>query len=120
MGVYPLRDFHKICRICTLFQDALAVKVSLDLHKELSSYGGFNLTESGYPNFQCPLAAKLCVTPQTFLRCKNVLDVLYHHSKFGGARISTVAGAAKNVEFFVCPSRFVVRQAFCVRHAFER
>ena len=25
-GAYPLRDFHKICRICTSFQDALDVK----------------------------------------------------------------------------------------------
>ena len=47
-------------------------------------------------------------------RCKNVLEVLYHHAKFGGVRISHAAGAAKNVEFFVClfvclfvcPSRF--------------
>jgi len=31
-----------------------------------------------------------------------VLEVLYHHVKFGGARISPAAGAAKNVEFFVC------------------
>ena len=31
-----------------------------------------------------------------------MLEVLYHHAKFGGARISTAAGAAKNVEFFVC------------------
>ena len=31
-----------------------------------------------------------------------MLEVLYHHAKFGGARISLVAGAAKNVEFFVC------------------
>jgi len=30
-GAYPLCDFHKICRICSLFQDALAVKVSLNL-----------------------------------------------------------------------------------------
>jgi len=29
-----------------------------------------------------------------------VLEVLYHHAKFGGARISHAAGAAKNVEFF--------------------
>jgi len=43
-----------------------------------------------------------------------VLEVLYHHAKFGGARISPAAGVAKNVEFFVClsvclsvcPSRF--------------
>jgi len=40
-----------------------------------------------------------------------VLEVLYHHAKFGGDRISPAAGAAKNVEFFVCVS---------VRHAFER
>ena len=84
-GTYPLRDFHKICRICTLFQealavkvlhkicrictlfqDALAVKVSLDLLKGLWSYGCFYLTGSGYPNFRCPLSAKLCVRPQTF------------------------------------------------------
>ena len=55
VGAYPLHDFYKICRICTTFKDALAIKVSLDLLKALWSYGGFNLTESGYPpNFQCP------------------------------------------------------------------
>ena len=30
-----------------------------------------------------------------------MLEVLYHHAKFGGARISPAAGAAKNVEFFL-------------------
>ena len=49
-----------------------------------------------------------------------MLEVLYHHAKFGGDWISPTARAAKNVEFFVCPSRFVVRHAFSVRHAFER
>jgi len=48
-GAYPLHDFHKICRVCTPFQGALAVKISLDLLKGLWSYGGFNLTWSGYP-----------------------------------------------------------------------
>jgi len=43
-----------------------------------------------------------------------VLEV-YHHAKFGGARISPAAGIAKNVEFFVC--LFV---CLFVRHAFER
>jgi len=38
-----LHDFHKICRVCTQFQDALAVKISLDLLKFLR-YGGFTLT----------------------------------------------------------------------------
>jgi len=30
-----------------------------------------------------------------------VLEVLYHHAKFDGARISPAAGVAKNVEFFL-------------------
>ena len=29
-----------------------------------------------------------------------MLEVLYHHAKFGGSRISPAAGVAKNVEFF--------------------
>ena len=33
-----------------------------------------------------------------------MLEVLYHRAKFGGAWISPAAGAAKNVEFFVCLS----------------
>ena len=41
-----------------------------------------------------------------------MLEVLYHHAKFGGARISPAVGVAKNVvEFFVRLS---------VRHAVER
>jgi len=34
-----------------------------------------------------------------------VLEVLYHHAKFGGARISPAAGVAKTLRFLsVCPS----------------
>jgi len=47
-----------------------------------------------------------------------VLEVLYHLAKFGDARISPAAGAAKNVEFFVCFS--VCQLCLLVRHAFER
>ena len=96
---YPNRDFHKICRVCTPFQVALAVKILLDLLKGLWTYGGFKLMGSVWlaPNFQRPLAAKLFVRPQKFLRCKNVLEVLYNHAKFGGARISPAAGAAKKL-----------------------
>jgi len=42
-GAYPLRDFHKICRVCTQFQFASTVKISLDLLKGLWSYWGFKL-----------------------------------------------------------------------------
>ena len=38
-GAYPLRHFHKIYRVCTSFQDALGVKISLDFLKGLWSYG---------------------------------------------------------------------------------
>jgi len=37
-----------------------------------------------------------------------VLEVLYHHAKFGGARISPAAGAAKNIEFFLSVCLFVM------------
>jgi len=37
-----------------------------------------------------------------------VLEVLYHHAKFGGARISPAAGASKNVEFFVFVCLFIM------------
>jgi len=52
-GAYPLHDFHKICRIGTPFQEALAVKISLAALKGLRSYGGFKLTGSGYPQILC-------------------------------------------------------------------
>jgi len=31
-----------------------------------------------------------------------MLNILYHHAKFGGARISSAARAAESVDFFVC------------------
>ena len=40
----PCAIFTKKCRVCTTFQDALAVKISLDLLKGLWSNGGFKLT----------------------------------------------------------------------------
>ena len=36
-----------------------------------------------------------------------MLEVLYHHAKLGGARISPTAGVAKNVEFFLFVCLFV-------------
>jgi len=101
-GSYSLRDFHKICRVCTPFQDALAVKISLDLLKGLRSYGGFKLTGSDYPQISAPPSGQTMRQTPKVSRCKNVLEVLYHLAKFGGARLSPAAGAAKNVDFFVC------------------
>ena len=54
-GAYPLRDFHQICSVCTPFQDALAVKIWLDLLEGLYSYGGFKFRGSGFPQiFSAP------------------------------------------------------------------
>ena len=36
-----------------------------------------------------------------------MLEVLYHHAKFGGARISPAARVAKNVVFFLFVCLFV-------------
>jgi len=44
-----------------------------------------------------------------------VLEVIDHHARFDGARISPAAGAAKTLSFFA--SVFV---CLSVRHAFER
>jgi len=64
---YSLRDFRKICRICTSFQVALAVKVSLDLLKGLWSYGDFNLTGYGYPHiFSAPSGKTMRHTAKRF------------------------------------------------------
>ena len=112
---YPLQDFKKNCTICTSFQAALAVEVSLDLLKGLWSYGGFNLMGVWLPpNFQCPLAAKLRQIPKRFRGARTCSRFSITMPNLGD-RISPAAGAAKNVESFL-----FVRHAFSVRHAFER
>ena len=61
------------------------------------------------PKFSVPPSGEtMRQTPKRF-RWKNVLEVLYHHAKFGGDRISSATGVEKKVEFFLY-----------VRHAFER
>jgi len=45
-----------------------------------------------------------------------VLEILYHHAKFGGVRISSAARVAKNVEFFglsVCLSFTLLNIRVC-------
>jgi len=87
-GSYPLCDFHKICRVCTSFQDALTVQIWMDLLKGLWSYGSFKYRDQISPKFSAPTNGEtMCQTPKV-LRCKKMLEVLYHHAKFGEARIS--------------------------------
>ena len=60
-GAYPLRDFHKICSVCTPFQDALGVKIWLDLLKGLWSYEGFKLRGYGFGKIQTTAIAVILV-----------------------------------------------------------
>jgi len=65
-GAYPLRDFHKICRFCTPFLDALSVKIWLDLLEGFWSYGGFKLRGSGSPKFSVPPSGETVSDPKKF------------------------------------------------------
>jgi len=61
----PLRDFHKICSVCTTFQCALADKIWLDFHNGLWRYVSFKLTGSGYPQrFSAPSGKTMRQTPK--------------------------------------------------------
>ena len=68
-GRIPCAIFTKICRVCTTFQDALGVKTSLDLLKELWSYRVFKLRGSGYPKFSAPPSG------ETMRQTPKVLEV---------------------------------------------
>jgi len=69
--VVPLSHFHEICKFCTTFQNALTVKIRMDLLKGLRSYEGFKLRVSGFTQiFRAPSGES---THRT-------------HKSFGGAR----------------------------------
>ena len=57
-GAYPLRDFHKICRVCTPFENALGFKIWLDLLEGLWSYGDFKLRGLVSPKFSAPASGE--------------------------------------------------------------
>jgi len=107
-GAYPLRDFHEICRVCTAFHNALAVEIWWICSRGYGVMAVLSSADLVFLKFLAPLAAKLCVgPPKSFWTCKNVREVLYHHAKFGGARISPAAGPPKNVFCQpVCPLCF--------------
>jgi len=73
-------------------------KIRVDLLKGFQSNGGLNLgcifqslNLGGKfpPNFQCPHCV---LDANTFCICKNGTDLVYHHTKFGWARISHAVG----------------------------
>ena len=120
-GAYPLRDFHKICRICTSFQDALAVKIWLDLLEGLLSYRGFKLRGLVSLKFSPPPSGEtMRQAPQKFSRCKKVLKVLYiTMPSLVGLDFHPPPGWPKTLSFLsvclsVCSSRFL-NVSLCAR-----
>jgi len=103
-GAYPLRDFHKICIAWTPFQDALAVKILLDLLKGYGVMGVLSWRGLVIPKFSAPSSGKtMYQTPKSFRGARtSSRSSINHHAKFGGVWISFAAVVAKNVEFFVC------------------
>jgi len=65
-GAYPLRDFRKLRGICTSFQDALGVKISLDVLNGLWSYGRLKLRGCGYPQIFSAPSGETVRQTQTF------------------------------------------------------
>jgi len=112
-GAYPLHNFHKICRICTPFQDALGVKISLDLLKGLWSYGVFNLRGLVTLKFSAPSSGEtMCQTPKSFRGARTCLRFSITMPSLVGLGFHPPPGQPKTLNFlFVCLS---------VRHACAR
>jgi len=110
IGAYPLDNFFtRVSIFVGSFMPAHVLKFGQGVSE--FKFKGVHVTL----NFQRPLAAKLCVGCEDVSRCQNGTDRLYHHAKFGGARISHAIGGEKVRCFFV----FFVCGFFIVRYAFE-
>jgi len=96
-GAYPLRDYHKIYRFCNAFQDALAVKIWLDLLEGLRSYVGFKYRVSGYTQiFSAPSGETMRRAPKSFgdartclrssITMPSLVGLGFHRSRGGQKR----------------------------------
>ena len=100
-GAYPLRDFQKNCRVCTPFQDALGVKIWLDLLEELWSYGGFKLRVSGSPIFSVsPSGETMRQTPKVLEVQERARGPLSPCQVWWGLGFHPPPGWPKTLSFF--------------------
>jgi len=117
-GAYPLRDFHKICRVCTPFPDALDSKTSLHL---LKGYGVM-----GVLSWWCRVSAKSS-TPRSGVTVRQTSKRFWDArtcsrssitmpSLVGQLGLHPPPWRPKRFSFLsVCPSRFCKRCAVGVR-----
>jgi len=100
---YPLRDFPKICTVCTSYHDALGVKISLDLLKGLCSYGGFKLRGLVTPKFSAPPSGEtMRQTPKSFRGTRTCSRSSITVPSLVGLGFHPPAGQPKTLSFFVC------------------
>ena len=126
-GAYPFLDFHQICRISTLFRDALAVKIWMDLFNGLWSYGGFKLTGSGFPKFSAPPSGEtMRRTPKSFRGARTCSRSSIIMPSLLGLGLHPAPGQPKTLSFLsvglsVCLSirHAVERQSLCARFGHE-
>jgi len=110
-GAYPLHDFYKICSFCTPFQDALGVKVWLDLLEGFWSYGGFKLRASGFSQiFSAPERRNCASDPKSSRGARTCSRSSITMPSLVGLGFHPPPGQPKTLSFFVC---------LFVRHTFE-
>lgn len=86
--LYFLHYFYEIFRDCGPGPAGQALKFWEIRLRGSRVNVGLNLRVPVTPDFQHPLAAKLCVRPQNVSRRENMLEVLCHDAKFSGAPTS--------------------------------
>ena len=93
---------HKICRVYSTFQVVLAVKIWINLLKELQSYGGFKLWGMGFPKFSAPLVERLYVGPQVLEAEEHAQGPLSSCQLWLGSDFTRCQGNQKCWIFCVC------------------
>jgi len=102
-GAHPLRDFHKICRVCTPFPDALGVKIWLDLLEGLWSYGGYKLRATGCPQiFSGPSGETMRQTTKRFRGARTCSRSSITMPSLVRLGFHPPPGWPRTLSFFVC------------------
>jgi len=107
-----LRDFQQICRICTSFQDTLAVKTWMDLLKGYRAYGVLSW-RTGFPQmFSAPYRRNYASDPSD----PQEFSLSPCQVWWGSDVARRPGGKKRRVFVFVC----LLSVGLFVRHAFER